>query len=223
MTISVVVIQDSSLAIRGAIEILREDNLFAFLGVYNSVDDLPVPVQPVVLLVDPFDDSGAGLNHLACVPKLYMALAISARIDIESVRYGLRLGVRGFISKQACASILLDAIRAIGFGGIYLASPLDGSLFDDPGDDADRLPLTVADGLTPRERDVLVMVAQGLTHKQIGTKLSLSKATVDTYVHRVRQKVGSGNKADLTRLAIDLGLVQGSTVIRSDSGVSHFA
>lgn len=223
MTISVAVIEDSSLAIRGAIEILRENSLFAFLGVYANVDDLPAPVQPVVLLVDPFDNSGADLNHLACMPKLYMALAMSARIHSDSVRYALRLGIRGFISKETCVSTLLDAISAIGFGGIYLASPLDGILFDEPGDDADRLPLTVADGLTPRERDVLVMVAQGLTHKQIGTRLSLSKATVDTYVHRVRQKVGSGNKADLTRLAIDLGLVHGSTVMHSDPGVSHFA
>jgi DNA-binding CsgD family transcriptional regulator len=68
----------------------------------------------------------------------------------------------------------------------------------------------MAAGLTRRERDVLVMVAQGLTHKQIGTRLSLSKATIDTYIHRVRQKVGSGNKADLTRLAMDLGLIEPS-------------
>ena len=61
--------------------------------------------------------------------------------------------------------------------------------------------------LTARERDVLVMVARGLTHKQIGTRLNLTKATVDTYVHRIRQKVGAVNKAGLTRIAMQLRLL----------------
>ena len=51
------------------------------------------------------------------------------------------------------------------------------------------------------------MIAQGMTHKQIGTRLNLTKSTVDTYVYRLRQKLGGGNKAQLTRLAIDLHLL----------------
>src|SRR5260221_288404 len=213
MTIAVAAIDDGSLAMRGAVETLRGNSLFTLLGVYESISDLTalaVAGQPVVLLVDPFGALEAHPGDLACVPKPYAALVMSAHTHVDTVRHALRTGARGFISKEAYASTLLDAISAVGFGGIYLGSLLDGML-------ADRLPgysaetsLTAADGLTPRERAVLVMVAQGLTHKQIGTKLNLSKTTIDTYVHRVRQKVGSGNKADLTRLAIDLGLLEGT-------------
>jgi two-component system, NarL family, nitrate/nitrite response regulator NarL len=219
MTTAAVVIEDGSLAIRGAVETLRDSDSSVLLSVYQDVGSLPPPAQPTVLLADPFAGSQVGLADLTCLAKSYLTLVMSACIHIDSVRYALQLGVRGFISKDTSSTALLDAIRAVSYGGIYLPSPLDGMLFDHPGDDASRLPLAQADSLTPRERAVLVMVAQGLTHKQVGTKLSLSKATVDTYVQRIRQKIGSGNKADLTRLAIDLGLVDDGAV--TGFGIPH--
>jgi two-component system, NarL family, nitrate/nitrite response regulator NarL len=218
MITAVVVVEDGSLAMRGAIETLRDSDLSVLLGVFGGVNELPVPAQAVVLLVDPFGCSAIDLSQLAGAPKPYMTLVMSARTHIDAVRYALQIGARGFISKETSASTLLDAISAVSLGGIYLASPLDGMLFDNDGDCGVPPVVIPADGLTPRERDVLIMVAQGLTHKQIATKLSLSKATVDTYVQRVRQKVGSGNKAGLTRLAIDLGMVSETAATRP-----HFA
>lgn len=207
MTTVVAVIDDGSFAMRGAIEVLHENDIFDLLGVYRQVDELPPPTHPVVLLVDPFSDSDAGLGQMAHVPKPYAVMIISACTHVGSVRYALQQGVRGFISKDAGAPILVAAVSAVGLGGIYLGIPLEGLLFDNVEEEVDRLVSAQVEGLTPRERDVLIMVAKGLTHKQIGARLSLTKATVDTYVQRVRQKVGSGNKADLTRLAMELGLV----------------
>lgn len=209
---------------RGAVETLRENSFFVFLGVYDSIDDLTAPAVggPVVLLVDPFGDPGAGLCDLAWLHKPYAALIISAHTHVDSVRHALRTGARGFIGKEAGSPMLLDAVSAVGFGGIYLGSLLDGMLGDHLDSAAEPSP-TTACGLTSRERDVVAMVAKGLTHKQIGTKLSLSKATIDTYVHRVRQKVGSGNKADLTRLAFDLGLVKGNMASTSSVGTTDNA
>jgi DNA-binding CsgD family transcriptional regulator len=56
--------------------------------------------------------------------------------------------------------------------------------------------------LSPRERQVLTFVATGLTHDQIARRIGISPHTVNTYVKRVRSKVGAGNKADLTRIAL---------------------
>ncbi|MEU4767639.1 LuxR C-terminal-related transcriptional regulator [Actinosynnema sp. NPDC023794] len=56
--------------------------------------------------------------------------------------------------------------------------------------------------LSPREREVLRQVARGLTHGQIATRLAISPHTVDTYVKRIRAKMGIGNKAELTRIAL---------------------
>ena len=65
--------------------------------------------------------------------------------------------------------------------------------------------------LSVRERQVLGYIASGLTHGQTATRMRLTKATVDTYVERIRRKLGAGNKADLTRAAVSLDLCTRST------------
>ena len=208
MTIAVAIIEDGSLAMVGAVETIRGNHLFNLIGVFGDLSLLPTTARTIVLLLDPFGDPEAGLDHLAGVPKPYAPLVMCPHAHLGSARSALRTGARGVITKEVGAATLLDAVSAVGFGGIYLGSPLDALLFNGAREQhngsADSLPAS----LTPRERDVLMMVARGLTHKQIGSRLNLAKATIDTYVHRVRQKVGTGNKADLTRLAIDLGLVE---------------
>jgi DNA-binding NarL/FixJ family response regulator len=211
MTITVAALDDGSLAMRGALETVRKHELFVLDGVFDTFDDLAArPCEkPAVLLLDPFSDHNDH-SDLTLVPAPpYAALVMSAVIHVDAVREALRCGARGYISKDICPSTLVNAISAVGVGGMYLGTQLDGMLLDRTGE-VSVPPGAMAAGLTRRERDVLVMVAQGLTHKQIGTRLSLSKATIDTYIHRVRQKVGSGNKADLTRLAMDLGLIEPS-------------
>jgi two-component system nitrate/nitrite response regulator NarL len=210
MTITVAAMDDGSLAMRGALETVRRHELFVLEGVFDSFVDLTArPCEKAaVLLIDPFSDHHEH-SDLTSVPAPYSPLVMSAVTHVDAVREALRCGARGYISKEICASTLVNAISAVGVGGMYLGTQLDGMLLDRAGEVS--VPTSpAATGLTRRERDVLVMVAQGLTHKQIGTRLNLSKATIDTYIHRVRQKVGSGNKADLTRLAIDLGLVEPS-------------
>jgi DNA-binding CsgD family transcriptional regulator len=58
--------------------------------------------------------------------------------------------------------------------------------------------------LSPREREVLDHIANGLTHSQAARRLNISPGTVDTYVKRIRRKIGPANKADLTRMALEL-------------------
>lgn len=217
MTISVAAIDDGSLAMHGAIEVLRNNSSFSFVGLYASVHELDSldRDQTVVLLVDPFPDLDPKTVDIPTlnIPKVskpYAILAMSAVVQPAAVREALQLGARGYISKSAAVATLLDAIRAVGVGGIYVGDLLD-DLFVKQTQHRSGTPQAVLNTLTPRERDVLGMVAQGLTHRQIGSKLNLSKATVDTYVHRVRQKVGSVNKAGLTRIAMSLGLLDGDT------------
>jgi DNA-binding CsgD family transcriptional regulator len=60
-------------------------------------------------------------------------------------------------------------------------------------------------GLAPREIETLRWIASGLTHAQIATRMGLSQATVNTYAKRIRAKLNVSNKAELTRMAIELG------------------
>jgi DNA-binding CsgD family transcriptional regulator len=72
--------------------------------------------------------------------------------------------------------------------------------------------------LSPREREVLRWISGGMTHGQTATRMRITKATVDTYVERIRRKLGAGNKADLTRAAVTLDLWQGAEDLVSREG-----
>ncbi|NGM15657.1 response regulator transcription factor [Verrucosispora sp. CWR15] len=110
-------------------------------------------------------------------------------------------GVRGCLSRQAEQDAVREAMRVTAQGGFYLCRRL-----------ADRLPEELSRGpaeepgaLAPREVETLRWIASGYTHSQIATRMGLSQATVNTYAKRIRAKLNAGNKAELTRRAIELG------------------
>lgn len=68
-------------------------------------------------------------------------------------------------------------------------------------------PRTTALRLAPREAEALALIARGFTQAQTAVRMGVSSTTVDTYMRRIRHKLGAGNKADLTRRALELGLL----------------
>jgi DNA-binding NarL/FixJ family response regulator len=204
MAVQVAVVDDGSVAIRGAAGALRESGDYFYVGSFPTVDEVDIPqTGPTVLVADPFSGTESSLSALSSLPGHVVALVISAATQPQIVRQALQAGVRGYVGKEVDVPSLLVAVSVVGAGGIYLGGRLNDMLMRC----LDVQETVTPEGLTSRERDVLAMIARGLTHKQIGNRLGLSKATVDTYVHRVRQKVGSVNKAGLTRFAIELNLL----------------
>lgn len=94
-------------------------------------------------------------------------------------------------------------MQIIARGGICLCPGLVARFQDDLTRSAD----TDTSGLAPREIETLRLIALGLTHTQITTQMGLSHATVNTYAKRIRAKLNVTNKAELTRMAIELGYV----------------
>ncbi len=204
----VAVVQDGSVALLGAAEAVSRSGQWCYRA------DVTEPHHvlglrsdpPCVVVIDPFDETGTiNDSELACPHVRFLVLSSSTSVD--DARLAVGRGARGFLGKHADVSTLLDAVRVIGVGGLYFDPRFDAALMR-PESAADA-GVGGAELLTPREREVLMMVARGFTHKQISSRLHLSKATVDTYVHRVRQKTGSANKAGLTRVAIQLDLLAG--------------
>ena len=112
----------------------------------------------------------------------------------------VRAGARGCVSRFAEQEIMGGAIRVIAQGGFYICprtvhqfeAELAGQTAGGP------------QGLTPREVETLRWIASGLTHRQIARRMGLSDDTVNTYAKRIRTKLGVTNKADLTRIAIEM-------------------
>lgn len=131
-------------------------------------------------------------------------LIVSDFNGCQSVVDALRAGAYGCVSRQADDDQLLHAVTTVAGGGIHVDARLAAGLRTD----LRQAPAGQSSALARRELETLRWIAAGLTHGQIARRMDLTEATVSTYVKRIRSKLNVGNKADLTRKAIELGLLR---------------
>jgi DNA-binding NarL/FixJ family response regulator len=130
-------------------------------------------------------------------------LVLSASADEEVAARCLRLGARGFVTKASAATELLLAVRTVLGGGRHVSSSLADLRHRELGGTEPAAPHEV---LSPREMQVLRLIARGLTLREIGGELGLSEKTVATYRGRIAEKLSISRIADLTRYAVRHGL-----------------
>ncbi len=159
----------------------------------TSPEEEPSWLADAVLIdvdvLSPPDD----LTHITEAAKCTAVLVLNNEPAAEGATY-LRAGASGVISKRESGECIVRAVRAVTSGA--RVCPGD---WDSPPP-VEREPPSYH--LSEREEQVLRQIARGLTHGQIATRLGISPHTVDTYVKRIRAKLGVGNKAELTRAAL---------------------
>src|SRR6478609_12144318 len=130
--------------------------------------------------------------------------------DEHSVVSALRAGARAFVLKRASDSDLLLALRTVAKGGSYLSPQVSHQLLTriQRGDLESKPPAPVLEQLTPRELQVLRMVAEGKASKEIAALLGLGLQTVRSYRKTMMKKLGINNIAGLTQLALATGLTR---------------
>ena len=114
----------------------------------------------------------------------------------------LRAGAKGYISKQEATGNIVEAARQVLDGRVYLSPRMSDQMLHRlvaSGEDADRSPI---DSLSDRELEVFEMIGQGLTTRQIASKLDLSPKTVETYRENIKAKLNLPNGTALTRHAV---------------------
>jgi two-component system invasion response regulator UvrY len=180
----------------------------ARLTVRHSVDSLAAlrgrGARPDLAIIDLYALSGAriGAAFWATLPAGCGAVLLCRPEDPPDLVAALRGGARAFLTREAGVEELLSAVSTAQNGGVHLSPELAQHLIVQTTESsADRQPLA------RREIETLQWVAEGLTHGQISRRMGLTEATVSTYVKRIRTKLNAGNKADLTRAAIELGYV----------------
>lgn len=130
-------------------------------------------------------------------------LALSMHKDSVYVREILRAGARGYLLKDAIDSDLVAAVRAVAAGEGYLSPAVSEAVLSDYR----RHVTDPIDLLTSREREVLQLIAEGKTNKEIAVALNLSVYTVDAHRGRVMEKLNVHTTTDLVRFAMRKGLV----------------
>ena len=130
-------------------------------------------------------------------------LALSMHKDAVYVREILRAGARGYLLKDSADADLLAAVRAVAKGEGYLSPGVSDAVLSDYR----RHVTDPLDLLTSREREVLQLIAEGKTNKEIATSLTLSVYTVEAHRGRLMEKLNLHSTGELVRFAVRSGLV----------------
>jgi DNA-binding NarL/FixJ family response regulator len=131
-------------------------------------------------------------------------ILLTVHAEDRYVLEAVRAGVRGYVLKKQAAADLVRAIREVAGGGVYLSPGISAAVVE-----AVRSPRTPAEEpLTAREREVLQLVAEGKTTKEIAVLLGVSVKTADAHRTRLMQKLDIHDIAGLTRYAIRQGVIQ---------------
>ncbi|MEV4315631.1 response regulator transcription factor [Actinocrispum sp. NPDC049592] len=152
------------------------------------------PAIDVMLLDLYLDGHVMALDAITSMSTHVPILVISASRHPGDVVAAVRAGASGYVSKHASETAYATAIRAVAAGQFHLSAQL-----------ADMLQAEVAPArpvLSPREQETLSYIARGFTHAQTATRMHVSKATVETFIARIRAKLGLGNKAELALAAL---------------------
>jgi DNA-binding NarL/FixJ family response regulator len=168
--------------------------------------ELAEKLQPDVVVIDvsmPELNGIEATRRISDVCSRTRVLALSMHRDAVYVREILRAGARGYLVKDADDDALLVAIRAVARGEAYLSPSIaDAVLTDYRKHVTDPIDL-----LTSREREVLQMIAEGKTNKEIANILSLSVYTVEAHRGKIMEKLNLHNTGDIVRFALRNGLI----------------
>ena len=163
-------------------------------------------LTPDALVMDLAMPGMGGLEALKRIRSRHpqaRVLALSAHDDPVHARRALQEGALGFLSKRSAPEALIEAVTTVASGRRYLDAGL-----------AQKLALADIQGGSPVERlserefEVFIRLAQGATVQKIAEDLNLSSSTVGTHLYNIKQKLGAGNQAELTLIAVRNGLIE---------------
>ncbi|MOA18114.1 Transcriptional regulatory protein DegU [compost metagenome] len=162
--------------------------------------ELLARVQPDVLLLDIGlkDTNGLELSKSLCqqYPQLRV-LILSMYDNLEYVRGSIRAGARGYVLKDASAREIIAAIEAVAAGGSFYSAEIARKL-------AEQEPEPESHNLTPREAQILQMLARGLDSKAMARELAISVRTVETHRLSIRRKLNIDGTAALMKYALSI-------------------
>jgi DNA-binding NarL/FixJ family response regulator len=220
MPLDVLLVDDHKIMRDGIKAILGRGSEFKVVGeAENGTDAVQSAkrLRPHLVLMD---IGLPGLNGLETTQEILRfhpgckIVILSMYDDENSVVGAVRAGARAFVLKRASDSELMDALRTVGAGGMYLSPQVSDRLLTriQKGDLDARPVASALQMLSPRELQVLRLVAEGKTSKEIAILLDLSEQTIRSYRKTMMKKLGVNNVAGLTQLALSSGLTQVTSV-----------
>lgn len=215
MAATVVIVDDHKILRDGLKAILRFGDEFEVVGESDSGSEailLVRKLKPAIVIMDVFihglNGIEATVDILRAVPSTRVVI-LSMYDDENTVISAVRSGARAFVLKKASDNDLLVALRTVAAGGFYLSPQVSDRLVHRiQRGDLEVRPGAQLSQLSPRELQVMRLVAEGKTSKEIATMLDIGLQTVRSYRKTMMKKLSVNNVAGLTQLALSAGLTR---------------
>ena len=209
-TVTIVVADDHHVVRSGLRLLLEVEDGFTVVAEAADADSALRTVlghKPAVLVLDL--NMPGDVTSLDAIPLVRerspetSVVVLTMQEDPSFARAALQAGARGYVLKDSANAELVEAVRRAAAGGTYLAPKLGAALAATPA-----TPPGPPDDLTPRELEVLHLIALGHTNAEIGKQLYLSIRTVESHRAHIQQKLRRSTRAELVRYALDHGLLE---------------
>jgi len=213
MSIRIVIADDHRILRAGLKTLLSTDSNLEVVGEAANFEETIQRAQDLHPDIVIMDISMPGMDGLAALPLLLQGapqirvLMLTMHEDNAILQAYLRAGASGYIIKRAAESELIDAIYVVWRGMIYVHPSLMRALITPPPKAAPTGP-SEPESLTSREAEVLRLIVQGYTNRQIGSALNISVRTVETHRSNIMDKLNLHSRVDLVRYASQHGIVK---------------
>jgi len=205
MAVKLFIVDDHYMVIEGIHSLLQQENNIEWMGHAGNADSCLAFLkqqQPDVILMDISMPGMSGIELCKLVREQYPSVYIIGLSTFNQQSFIQKMidnGASGYVLKNATREELLSAIKAVSAGKIYLSDEAASTLRQ--ADDT-MIPL-----ITRREKEVLELIADGLTNNEIASKLFISVSTVDTHRKNLLAKFESKNVASLIKNAVQLNII----------------
>ncbi|RME71955.1 MAG: DNA-binding response regulator [Verrucomicrobia bacterium] len=213
----VVIVEDQTAIREMLAEILRHDTEFEIVGeAGDGQTGLKVILekQPDLIILDARLPELNGIELLRRVTRTLRrvrVLVFSGNENPVLVREMLEAGAHGFVEKTAGLAELKRGIQTVADGGTYFGPSISDLLRNVVANPS--VPTSSHDFLTPREREILQLVAESYSTKEIAAKLGISVKTVDNHRTNLMRKLDLHNVASVTRYAMQIGLIENDSAL----------
>jgi DNA-binding NarL/FixJ family response regulator len=212
MPIRIVIADDHPIVLDGLEQLFRLEKEFEIVARCTNGQQALDAVdahRPDILILDLRMPQRSGLGVLRELKQRDFdtrVVVLTAALDEDEVVDAIRLGVKGVVLKEMAPRLLVQCVRKVYEGGQWLEKDSIGKalekMLNRPGG------LSAGAGsLTPREVDVVRLVAEGLRNKEIADRLQISEGTVKIHLHSIYEKLNIGGRVELSVFARDRGIV----------------
>jgi len=211
----IIIVDDHPLFRESAEEIIEQSTEFTVVGTAGDAEEaerLAADKKPELAVLDLSlpDRSGIQLSRSLknLLPELKVVI-VSMHSKIDYIMSALRAGALGYVVKESAAKMLVNALKTAAQGGYFLDPSLSNEvarkLIDFPRQQGANN--SAYGTLTPREQEIIRLVAQGIPSKEIASRLFISAKTVTNHRTNIMNKLDLHNTAELVRYAAKLGLL----------------